>query len=122
MSPIAPHRSIGPLMHGMIDYLVVIILAAGPSVSGFTGRQAGFCYLLAAVHLVLTLVTRQPLGVAKIVGLPIHGAIELLVGVLLLILPWIADFARGVLSRNFFVTAGFLILVIWALTDYRNRR
>ena len=116
------HRAIGPLVHGILDFATVIILLVGPSVVGFGGKQALFCYVLAVVHLLLTVVTRFPFGLFKVVGLPIHGAIELIVGVLLVILPWIADFARGVLSRNFFVCIGLLILAIWAMTDYRNIR
>jgi len=116
------HRAIGALVHGILDYLLVILLIFGPSLAGFTGRQAKLCWLLAAVHFVLTVLTRFPLGIKKIVGLPIHGAIEAIVGVLLLILPWLHEFSRGVLSRNFFVGVGVLVLAIWAMTDYRGIR
>lgn len=116
------HRAIGPTMHGIVDYLMVIILAVGPGVAGFRGKQAIFCYVLAFVHFILTVVTRFPLGAAKIVGLPLHGAIELLVGVLMFTLPWIANFAAGVHSRNFFAAIGVLILIVWAMTDYRDVR
>ena len=116
------HRSIGGLTHGVIDYLLVLILVIGPGVAGFRGHQATLCYLLAAVHFALTILTRFPLGVLKHIGFPIHGAIELMVGVLLIVLPWIASFARGVLSRNFFVAIGALIVIIWFLTDYRGLR
>ena len=113
-------RSLGATSHGIIDYAMVIILAAGPSVAGFTGKQALFCYLLAAVHLVMTLLTRFPLGVKKIIGFPLHGAIEALVSILLILLPWMADFFRGVHSRNFFIAIGVLIGLIALLTDYRG--
>jgi len=116
------HRAIGAVSHGIIDYFTVIILIIGPRVAHFDGRQATFCYVLAAVHLILTLVTRFPLGVLKIVGLPLHGAIELIVGVLMIVLPFIANFSAGVNSRNFFICIGVLILVIWWLTDYRGIR
>ena len=116
------HRAIRPMLHGVIDYLMVIILAIGPGVAGFHGKQQLFCYLLAAVHFVLTVVTRFPLGAVKIVAFTLHGAIELIVGVLLVILPWLASFSAGVLSRNFFVGIGLLILIVWAMTDYRDLR
>jgi hypothetical protein len=116
------HRAIRPLVHGVLDYLTVIILVVGPGVAGFHGKQQIFCYVLAAVHLVLTVVTRFPLGALKIVALPAHGAIELLVGILLVVLPWLGNFSAGVNSRNFFVGIGLLILIIWTLTDYRNLR
>lgn len=116
------HRSIGALVHGALDYLTVVILIIGPSVAGFRGHQSSLCYALAAIHLLLTLVTRFPLGLIKVVGLPVHGAIELIVGVLLVVLPWISNFSAGVKSRNFFVALGMLILVIFAMTDYRGKR
>ncbi len=116
------HRSISALPHGVIDYLLVIILAFGPSIAGFQGQQAALCYILAAIHFVLTILTRFPLGILKHVGFPMHGAIEFIVGLLMIVFPWIAGFARGVLSRNFFMAIGALILLIWFLTDYRGLR
>jgi hypothetical protein len=116
------HRAIGGLSHGLIDYLMVILLAIGPGVAGFHGHQALLCYALAIVHLLLTIVTRFPLGVFKIVSFLVHGAIEVIVGVLVIILPWISNFSAGVHSRNFFVGIGILILIIFAMTDYRGLR
>ena len=115
-------RSIGPWVHGILDYASVILLAIAPRFTGFSGKQAMICYALAVVHLLLTVLTRYPLGVVKIVGFPIHGAIELLVSILLLVMPWLAGFSRGVLSTHFFVYFGLLLLVIWFLTDYRGLR
>ncbi|MGZ7042855.1 MAG: hypothetical protein ACXVH7_13770 [Thermoanaerobaculia bacterium] len=116
------HRWIGAVPHGVIDYLMVIILAVGPGVAGFQGRQAALCYMLAAIHFGLTILTRFPLGILKHVGFPVHGAIEFIIGLLMIVLPWVASFARGVLSRNFFMAIGALILLIWFLTDYRGLR
>jgi hypothetical protein len=116
------HRSIGALTHGIIDYAMVVFLIIGPSMAGFGGKQATICYALAAVHLILTLVTKFPLGAVKILGLPLHGAIELIVGLLLIVLPWLGSFSAGVRSRNFFVAIGLLVILIWVLTDYRGLR
>jgi len=115
-------RTLGAVSHGIIDYLMVIILIIGPRVAGFAGsRQAVFCYLLAAVHLAMTLLTRFPLGAMKIIGFPLHGAIEALVSILLIVLPWLANFFRGVNSRNFFIAIGVLIGLIALLTNFRGR-
>ena len=113
-------RSIGAVSHGIIDYLMVIILAIGPGVAGFSGKQAVFCYILAAVHFFMTVLTRFPLGAVKIIGFPLHGAIEALVAILLIVLPWMANFFRGVNSRNFFLAIGVLIGLIALLTNYRG--
>lgn len=116
------HRSIGARSHGIIDYLMVIVLTIGPTVAGFAGRQATLAYVLAVTLLLLAVLTRFPLGVVKVVSFPTHGAIELLIGLLLLILPWLANFARGIHSRNFYVTIALLLLLIWFLTDFRGVR
>ncbi len=116
------HRSIGAVSHGIIDYALAILLAAGPSVMGFNGRQATWSYLFAAVLLALAVLTRYPLGIVKVVGLAIHGFVELLLALSLITAPWFGNFERGVLSRNFYVTVGLLMLVLWFLTDFRGMR
>ena len=113
-------RVLGAFSHGVIDYLMVILLAVGPGVAGFHGRQAMMCYGLAVVHFLLTIITRFPLGVLKTLPFWLHGAVEIVVAVLLVILPWLANFSAGVHSRNFFVAIGVLVALIWALTDYRS--
>jgi len=60
-------RLIGAWSHSIIDYMIVILMLIGPSVWGFTGRQARFAYILAGALFVLTFLTRHPLGVIKIV-------------------------------------------------------
>ncbi len=115
-------RTIGAVAHGVIDYAMVLIFVIGPTVAGFHGKQAAICYALAVVHFLLTVITRFPLGALKTVPFPVHGGIEIAVAVLLVILPWLANFSAGVHSRNFFVLIGLLIGVIWLLTDYRGLR
>lgn len=115
-------RLLGATAHGIIDYALVLILAAGPSFAGFRGRQAVICLILAAVHLGLTLATRFRPGVFRIVRFPLHGAIELTMALLLIALPYLAHFSAGVISRNFFIAAGALMGLVWGLTDYRAAR
>lgn len=114
-------RLISPATHGILDYVTVLYLILGPSVVGFEGPQKLFCYALAAAHLMLTLITRFKLGVLKTLPLPVHGGVELFVAILLLALPWIANFAAGVKSRNFFLLTGIIVLLVWILTDYRGK-
>ena len=116
------HRSIGPVSHALIDYVFAVLIAIAPRVIGFDGRQATWCYLFAALLLLLALATRYPLGVFRVVGFISHGVVELVLAVVLIALPWLAGFWAGVLSRNFYVGMGVLMLGVWALTDFRNVR
>jgi hypothetical protein len=116
------HRSIGAVSHGIIDYALAILLAIGPSIAGFAGRQAMWSYIFAAVLFAMALLTRYPLGVIKIVGLGIHGFVELLLAICLIAAPWFGNFIAGVHSRDFYWTIGLLMLVLWFLTDFRGVR
>jgi len=52
-----------PRAHGYIDYAVVFTLLLIPTALGFSQTPAVICYVLAAVHLTMTLLTAFPLGV-----------------------------------------------------------
>ena len=110
-------RSIGAVSHGILDYAFAILLAIAPTVVGFAGRQRRWCYYFAAIIFVLAVLTQT-----KIVRLALHGMVELLLAILMVVLPWVAGFERGVLSRNFYVAMGLLLIALWALTDFRGRR
>ena len=110
-------RSIGAVSHGILDYAFAILLAIAPTMVGFAGRQARWCYIFAAIIFVMAVLTQT-----KILRLALHGAVELVLAIVLVVLPWVAGFERGVLSRNFYVAMGLLLIGLWALTDFRGRR
>jgi hypothetical protein len=111
------HRSIGAVSHSILDYVFAILIAIAPRVVGFDGRQATWCYLFAILMLALALLTQF-----RVVGFVSHGVVELVLALVLIVLPWAAGFWPGVLSRNFYVCMGVLMLALWALTDFRNVR
>jgi hypothetical protein len=103
--------------HGILDYLTVVIFALAPSLLGFGGVAALISYALAAIHLVMTLLTDMPLGPVKLIPMTLHAIVEMIVGPVLilagLLLPAIFD---G--GREFFVAMGFVILAVWFLSGY----
>jgi hypothetical protein len=115
-----PMKILSSTVHGFLDYLVVVAFAIAPTVIGLAGLPATISYALAAVHLLLTLVTAFPLGAIKIVPLRLHGAIELIVSIALVVLPWVLKFAADTTARNFYFCAGAIIFVTWAITDYHT--
>src|ERR1700735_4607937 len=106
-------RALSPTVHGILDYVVVIVFALAPSLLGLPGVPAAISYVLAVVHLLLTLATAFPLGAVKFVPLPLHGAIELVVSIVLVAVPWILRFSQDAIARDFYVGAGALIFVVW---------
>jgi hypothetical protein len=114
-------KFISPKIHGIIDYLVVVLLLATPSFFGFSGTIAIFTYALGIVHLLLSLLTDYPLGAFKVIPVSIHATIELLVGVVLIVLAYtlFKDNADG---KLFYVIFGTVILLTWLVTDYTGAR
>jgi hypothetical protein len=113
-------KLISAKVHGILDYIVVAGFLAAPSLLGLTGLPALIAYILAGVHLTLTLFTRFPLGVVKVIPLKIHGFVELAVGPCLVALPFVLGFSDQFPAAAFYVTCGILIFVVWLLTDYRS--
>jgi hypothetical protein len=114
-------RFIDARVHGLLDLAFVVIFLLAPLVYGLGGSPAAIAYILAAVHLILTLLTRYPMGLRKVIPFFAHGIIELVVGVFLVTLPSIAGYGPGSPARRFYTVIGAIILVIWVLTDYRRR-
>jgi hypothetical protein len=111
-------RFIDARTHGVIDLVAIAAFLLGPLLFGLGGSPAAISYTLGVVHLVVTLLTRYPLGVRKIIPFPVHGILELIVGVFLLILPSIGGYAPGSPARRFYLIVGGFLLVVWALTNY----
>jgi SPW repeat len=114
-------KLISSRLHGILDYLTVIAFALAPTVLGLTGTAAWLAYTLAVAHLLVTLATDFDLGVAHLLPAAWHGRIELAVGLLLLVAPWLLGFSDDATARTFFIAAGVVILIVWALTAYRGR-
>jgi hypothetical protein len=116
------HRSIGAVSHGILDYAIAILLIIGPSVAVFAGVKATWAYIFGGLLFAMALLTRYPLGVVKVIGLALHGFVELLLIACLLAAPWFGDFTSGVTARRFYWMIGLMMLVLWALTDFRGVR
>ncbi|HLN80771.1 MAG TPA: hypothetical protein VK392_06220 [Thermoanaerobaculia bacterium] len=113
-------RILSPRVHGVIDLITIALLVLGPLLVGLGGSPAAIAFTLAAIHLVLTLLTDFPMGAWKRIPFFVHGIIELVVGIGLLILPSFAGYGPGSPARRFYLAMGAAILVVWALTAYRE--
>ncbi len=107
-------------MHGILDYGVVIIFALAPTLLGIGDMAAWLCYALAAIHLVMTLFTDMPLGVVKLVPIKLHGTIELLVGLALIVVAWVFPELRS--GQLFFTLMGAIIFFVWVSSNYGDAK
>ncbi len=58
--------------HGFLDYITVLAFALIPTFFGFEGITAYLSYALAAIHLLMTLLTAFPLSMAKVIPVKLH--------------------------------------------------
>ena len=103
-------------VHGILDYVVIIAFALAPTVFGLEGAPASISYILAVVHLLLTVLTAFPPGLFKIIPAFFHGWIELVVAICLILLPFVVGFVGA--ARNFYLAAGVIIFIVWLITNY----
>lgn len=104
--------------HGYLDLVTVVVFAVAPAVLGLSGGAATLSYVLALVHLSMTLVTEGlPVSIRGIVPAPLHGLVEVGVGVVLALIGWLAfDGTAGA----FYLVMAVVILAVFALTAYRG--
>jgi hypothetical protein len=111
-------KFLNPKIHAYLDYALAIALALSPMLFEFIGTARILCYALAAAILVLSLLTRYPLGVIRAIPFKIHGYIELAAGLFTLAAPWIFNFEGIDLARNLFIGVGVLVVALFVVTDY----
>jgi hypothetical protein len=111
-------RFIAARWHGYLDYLTVLIFLVAPSVLGFGGIAAQLSWLLAGVHLAMTLVTRFPLGVFRRLAFSLHGWVERIVGPALIAIAFLPAISAERTAFAFFAGIGLVIIAVGWLTDY----
>jgi hypothetical protein len=102
--------------HAALDYLTVGIFALAPTVIGLTDISAVISYVLAVVHLSMTLMTDMPFSPVKIVPIRLHALVELVVGPVLVIGGLLLELPTQ--ARIFFVAMGVIIFAVWLLSRY----
>jgi hypothetical protein len=107
-----------PNVHRILDYLAVIVFALAPSLFHLTGNTKMLAYALAVIHLVVTLATQFPGSVRRPLPYSAHGIIELVIGLALVCVPLIRHWTYD--AGKFYPAMGVVILVIWAITRYRD--
>ncbi len=104
--------------HAALDYLTVVIFALAPTIIGLTDISAVISYVLAVVHLSMTLMTDMPFSLIKLVPIKLHALVELVVGPVLVIGGSLLELPTQ--ARIFFVAMGVIIFAVWLLSRYSH--
>ena len=106
--------------HAIADYavgfgLIIIAIAVGGS-----GKAVAAGVVVGATVLVVSMLTRYPLGVAKVLPFTVHSAGDYLAAALLLLSPWVLNFhgTDGGLTAVY-VVAGIAVLAVSLVTNYQ---
>jgi SPW repeat len=85
-------------MHGLLDYLVGVVLIAAPWLFGFAddGPATYIPVALGAGALVYSILTNYESGVVRLIPFRVHLLLDVLSGAFLAISPWLFGFSNKV--------------------------
>jgi hypothetical protein len=110
-----------PVAHGVIDIAFITVLAMAPIMFDLVPAVDAACYIMAAGYLMLTLATNYRFGIFRLVPFAVHGWLDLLTGIALLVAPLLFNFEAGSDERNLFWLLGAVSVVTWFLTDWKAK-
>jgi hypothetical protein len=107
-------------LHGIADYAVgAVLIIAAVAVGGSAGA-VGTGVAVGATVLLVSMLTRYPLGVAKVLPFPVHSAGDYLAAALLLAAPFTLHFNHGDTGLTaLYVAAGVAVLAVSLITNYQ---
>jgi len=107
--------------HGVLDYATGSLLLISPWLFGFHDLSSSATYTMVAMGIVvilLSLVTNYPLGLIKAVPFRVHGVIETIGALALLVSPWFMGYSDFDVARNLAIIVSIAWLGVVALTNY----
>lgn len=103
--------------HGVIDYVVGVLLILAPFLLGFAdgGPAQWVPIILGATTIVYSLLTDYELAASRMIPMPVHLGLDMASGALLAASPWLFGFADVVWWPH--VIVGLMEIVIPMLTE-----
>lgn len=112
-------KRLSPQIHGILDYVTVLFLLFSPALFKLQPTGSVFTYVLAIVHLILTVLTDFPAGAFKLVPLRIHGLIEIIVSMALVAFAVWFRLSGDAVSFYYYMIFAFVLFIVWLISDYR---
>jgi hypothetical protein len=109
------------IVHGLLDYVVAGILIAGAFVLSFEEDAPTILALLAGLGvLLLTAFTAWTTGIVKSIPVVAHAMIDYLLGIFLVIAPFLFGFNDDDTASAFFVLLGVALLLLTVATRFAS--
>ena len=91
-------RFISTKMHGVLDYVVAVLLIAAPWLFGFANGTAAqwIPVVVGVVVIVMSVLTDYEAGAMKVISMPTHLTMDVIAGIFLAASPWLFGFADQV--------------------------
>jgi hypothetical protein len=106
--------------HAIADYAVAAALILVPIISGGSDKAIAAGVVVGAVVALVSMLTRYPLGVVKVLPFTIHSAGDYLAAALLVIAPFALSFHESDTGLSaFYIAAGAAVLAVSLITNYQ---
>lgn len=89
-------RVISSKVHGVMDYIVGLLLIAAPWIFGFAagGAETWVPVIIGVAALIYSVMTRYELGLVKVIPLKVHLGLDVASGIILALSPWLFGFSE----------------------------
>jgi hypothetical protein len=106
--------------HAIADYAVAALLILVPPIVGGSTKAVATGVVVGVVVAVVSMLTRYPLGVVKVLPFTIHSAGDYLAAALLVIAPFALSFNGSDTGlAAFYVAGGAAVLAVSLITNYQ---
>ena len=107
-------------LHAVADYAVGALLIVVALASGASGIAVATGVVVGIVVLLVSMATRYPLGVFKVLPFTVHSAGDYLAAALLIAAPFALNFADAESGlAAFYVVMGVAVLAVSLITNYQ---
>jgi hypothetical protein len=107
-------------LHAIADYAVATSLIVVAAVVGGSTEAVAAGIVIGAVVAVVSMLTRYPLGVVKVLPFTVHSAGDYLAAALLFASPFALGFNKSDTGLTaFYVVAGAAVLAVSLITNYQ---
>lgn len=112
-------RFISTKVHGVLDYIVGVLLIAAPWIFNFDNGSAAqwIPVSVGVVILIMSLMTNYEAGAMKVVPMRIHLTLDVIAGIFLAASPWLFRFSNEVSTPH--VIVGILAICSGLFTETR---